>query len=87
MKPQTVEQRLAALHADGFDQSFPVGRDDSGRFSKAIRVKCSKCEALCINGVACHETGCTNSKQERSEDDDLWDPSAPDDVKSDTSEE
>jgi hypothetical protein len=31
------------------------------------RVRCSQCEALVINGLACHETGCPNSKR-RNED-------------------
>jgi hypothetical protein len=25
------------------------------------RVRCSQCEALVINGIACHETGCPNA--------------------------
>lgn len=60
--------RLEALYACGFDGSYAVGRDDSGRFSKAIRVKCSQCEALCINGIACHETGCSNERDTEAED-------------------
>lgn len=28
------------------------------------RVKCNQCEAISINGVACHETGCHNAKHE-----------------------
>lgn len=27
------------------------------------RPKCSQCQALVINGVACHETGCPNSRR------------------------
>ncbi len=27
------------------------------------RIKCDQCEALMINGVFCHETGCPNSKK------------------------
>ena len=26
-------------------------------------MKCNQCEALMINGVFCHETGCPNSKK------------------------
>ena len=26
------------------------------------RIKCNQCEALMINGVFCHETGCPNTK-------------------------
>lgn len=29
-----------------------------------IRVRCSQCEALAINGVPCHETGCPNATHE-----------------------
>lgn len=31
------------------------------------RVECSQCEALCINGVACHEIGCPNERRAREE--------------------
>lgn len=31
-------------------------------FSKAVNVRCSQCQALCINGVPTHETGCPNQK-------------------------
>ena len=27
------------------------------------RVHCDQCEMLSINGVACHETGCPNSRK------------------------
>lgn len=56
----TINERLADLESRGFDQSYALRRDDSGRFTRTIRAKCSQCEALCINGVACHETGCRN---------------------------
>lgn len=56
----TVRQRLEALQDQGFDSSYAIGRDDSGRFTKAIRVRCGQCEALAINGIACHETNCPN---------------------------
>lgn len=55
---------LDTLHARGFDQSYRLERDDSGRFTRACRAKCSQCEALVINGVACHETGCPNLTHE-----------------------
>lgn len=64
----TVNQRLDDLHARGFDASYPLVRDDYGRFTTAIRVKCSQCEALAINGLACHEIGCRNSVRDRDED-------------------
>lgn len=56
----TTAKLLASLLEDGFDLSEPIGRDDSGRFTKGCRVRCSQCEALCISGHACHETGCRN---------------------------
>ena len=40
---------MASLTARGFD------RGERG---------CSQCEALSINGVACHETGCPNAMHE-----------------------
>ena len=51
---------LDSLLSQGFDRSYRLERDDYGQFSKAVRVRCSQCEALCINGVATHETGCRN---------------------------
>jgi hypothetical protein len=51
---------LDSVLSQGFDRSVPSGRDDAGRFTKAVRVRCSQCEAAVINGVACHETGCPN---------------------------
>ena len=50
-------QMLRSLRARGFDQSY--------RVSKGLyRPKCSQCEALVINGLACHETGCPNAVHE-----------------------
>ena len=43
--------QLSILHGQGFTESYQTGR-------KTVRVKCQNCEALVINGVACHETGC-----------------------------
>jgi hypothetical protein len=48
------------LRRRGFDQS---------RFSRRLghwRVRCSQCQALVINGMACHETGCHNARKARS---------------------
>ena len=47
------DERLDRIQADGFDVSYLT---DGG----GLRVRCSQCEALVINGVACHETGCPN---------------------------
>ena len=43
------------LRDSGFDQSYPIP------FEHRWRVRCSQCEALVINGVATHETGCMNT--------------------------
>lgn len=55
----TKEQRAkrAAHRADlrnrGFDN---VTNADNGN----LRVRCSQCQVMVINGLACHETGCPN---------------------------
>jgi hypothetical protein len=59
----TTTQRYDALIDAGFDRSRCEERDEFGRFSKAIYVRCSQCEALCINGVPCHEIGCPNGRR------------------------
>jgi len=64
----TTTQRYNALIDAGFDRSRCEERDDMGRFSKAIYVRCSRCEALCINGVACHETRCPNMRRDDRDD-------------------
>lgn len=28
---------------------------------KTVKPRCPHCEVLCVNGVACHETGCPES--------------------------
>lgn len=54
---------LARLRAQGFDQS------ESVPFTKMYKVRCSQCNALVINGVATHETGCSNIVRDDREDD------------------
>lgn len=49
---------LATLRQLGFDESMHIP------FSRQYRVGCSCCEALCVNGVPTHETGCPNTKYE-----------------------
>lgn len=49
---------LATLRARGFDLAEHVP------FTKRYHVGCSQCQALAINGVACHETGCSNARHE-----------------------
>lgn len=50
--------KLQTLRAQGFDRSEHIP------FTRSYRVKCSQCEACCINGVACHESGCPNQVYE-----------------------
>lgn len=52
---------LASLKARGFDRSTVEP------FTRGAWVRCSQCEALVINGIACHETGCPNRTREDSE--------------------
>ena len=47
--------RLADLVARGFDGAYIIR-------GGMIRPKCSQCEALVINGIAAHETGCSNAR-------------------------
>lgn len=49
---------IQQLRALGFDLAAHVP------FTKNYKVACSQCEALAINGHACHETGCPNSRHE-----------------------
>ena len=51
--------KIKQLRHLGFDLSYAIP------FEKAWKVRCSQCEALCINGVPCHETGCSNDKERR----------------------
>jgi hypothetical protein len=43
------------LRKAGFDETY------YNRSTGYYKVKCSQCDALVINGVACHETGCPNN--------------------------
>jgi len=53
---------LETVLACGFDRSTKDG--------PYIRVRCSQCEALVINGSPCHETGCPNTVRDDDGDDD-----------------
>jgi hypothetical protein len=35
-------------------------------------MRCDQCEALMINGVFCHETGCPNTKKRYLAEEDAW---------------
>ena len=54
--------KMAKLAAEvrrrGFDKLY-VGADDDGY--KSVSVNCSQCQAVVINGMACHERGCPNT--------------------------
>ncbi len=41
----------------GFDNTYVSGQD-------SVKPKCSECEAIVINGTACHEHGCPNAVHE-----------------------
>ena len=49
--------RLDELAAYGFDESYRTT-------TRTIKVRCSECEALVINGVPCHESACPNEVHE-----------------------
>lgn len=52
------QSRVSHWRALGFDESAHIPG------TRQWRIKCSCCEALVINGVPCHETGCTNAVHE-----------------------
>jgi hypothetical protein len=58
-KKLTAAGLVAKLRARGFDKSY-VYLDEDG--DKSVRVKCGQCEAMVIQGMACHERGCPNSR-------------------------
>lgn len=53
-----LDERVQEIEALGFDRT--TYDSDAG----TIRVRCSQCEALVVNGVPCHETGCRNATRE-----------------------
>lgn len=60
-----LQDLIEDLHANGFDKSY-ITEDDS------IRVRCSQCDALVIQGVPCHETGCRNAVKECEDEDEEY---------------
>lgn len=52
-----LDARIQELEARGFDACGPL---DTG----GIRVGCTQCEALVIQGTPCHERGCRNAMRE-----------------------
>lgn len=59
----TSRDLVARLKARGFDRSKSIP------FEKGARVGCSQCEAVCVNGVPCHETCCPNAAREKDKED------------------
>jgi hypothetical protein len=57
---------LEEVQAAGFDRSYQLDEED------AVKVLCSGCDALVINGCPCHERGCPNKVVEPAFDE-LWD--------------
>ena len=57
MSKSPAARRAEKLRRSGFDLSY------TPRNSGAVHVRCSQCEAMAINGVACHETGCPNQRR------------------------
>lgn len=47
-----------------FDHAITLGFDLSEPNGRYVRVRCSQCQAMCINGTPCHERGCPNAMHE-----------------------
>lgn len=58
IKHENNRSRLAALRVLGFDRSRSI------LTSGGVHVGCSQCEALVVNNVPTHETGCSNQNYE-----------------------
>ncbi len=54
MNVKEAKQLAVRLRRRGFDKTTYSSRYCS------VRPRCSQCQALCINGIACHETNCPN---------------------------
>jgi len=59
---KSFEQLLEDVLAQGFDRSRLSYDDDDT--PDGVVVRCSQCEALVINGLACHEQRCPNDAPE-----------------------
>ena len=53
---------IEQLRARGFDRAEAYQEQSSAEY--VIGVRCSQCEAMVINWVATHESGCPNATQE-----------------------
>jgi hypothetical protein len=58
------EALRSGLRARGFD------RCSSNGVGAGYRVRCSQCQAMCVNGVAIHERGCPNERYPAEDTDD-----------------
>lgn len=48
-----MDNRVMRARSLGFDTTRVIGFND-------VRVGCSQCAAVCVNGVPVHEQGCPN---------------------------
>lgn len=61
-EPATPKKRKPSLGARLRRRGFDETTYDRG--SGYYRPRCSQCQVLVINGVACHETGCPNERRQ-----------------------
>lgn len=54
---------LEKLQSRGFDSSYITGDREANDYVEG----CSQCQAVAVNGVACHEHGCPNQTHECAE--------------------
>lgn len=57
-RTKDLNNNVRSLKRSGFDKSE---RSDLG--SGYIRVRCSQCCSMVVNGVAVHERGCPNERK------------------------
>ena len=50
-----LHTQLEQRQAEGFDRSYVSS-------AEYVTIRCSQCDALVINGHACHEMGCQNRR-------------------------
>lgn len=55
MTPRERQNMIRRLKTLGFDES----RSSDG----CVRVKCSQCQAMVVNGMPIHEQGCPHEKK------------------------
>jgi hypothetical protein len=61
VKPKRIDMGRCLRKTLGFNESYYVRQGEDSYW----RPRCSQCEALVINGMACHETGCPNDPARR----------------------